>query len=190
MLHSIRVCTVCYDRCIIQRLKYIFIRKVYLWPLKTYNGQSHPYCSYLYLKIHIQSHPYCSYLHVEIHKFPKSRDKNHYKQENHTCTICLPYKMRGKNRPRPLVAMFFQSIKIIWTTLVEGNPGTICTKSFWNLTCRFWQEVFWSFSFWLPWQSEFCMEWHFWTTLKGDLPRIIPVKFVDNQPSGLGGDVV
>ena len=34
LLHFIRICTVCYDKCNIQRLKYTFIRKVYLWPLK------------------------------------------------------------------------------------------------------------------------------------------------------------
>ena len=34
------------------------------------------------------------------------------------------------------------------------------------------------------------MDWNFWTTLKEDQPRIIPVKFGQNPISGLGGEVI
>ena len=77
LLQFIRVYTVCYDKCNVQKLKFILIRKIYLWPLKTYNGQSHPYCRYLYEKIN----------HSRIN------GKTHYKQDSDICKICLPYKI-------------------------------------------------------------------------------------------------
>ena len=46
--------------------------------------------------------------------------------------------------------------------------------------CSFRQEDF-IFSFWLPWEINF------FTTLKGDYPRIIPLKFGEIQRSSLGG---
>ena len=45
--------------------------------VKTYNGQSHPYCSYLYGKINL----------------PRIKKKTLYKQDSHICKICLPYKI-------------------------------------------------------------------------------------------------
>ena len=36
---------------------------------------------------------------------------------------------------------------------------------------------FLKFSFWLPWQLEFCMEWKSLNNFQGDHPGTVPVKF-------------
>ena len=97
-----------------------------LWPLKTYNGQSHLYCSLT----PVWENP------SEYKRLPRIKGKKIlYKQDNHICKICLFYTQR-KNGTHPLHHVF-QPIKIIWKNLVEGHPRTNCTKSFWNLTCSF-----------------------------------------------------
>ena len=52
-------------------------------------------------------------------------------------------------------------------------------KLFSNWPGSFDKKIFKVFSFWLPWQPEFCMEW------KGHT-RTIPLKFGEVLPSGLG----
>ena len=49
--------------------------------------------------------------------------------------------------------------------------------------CSFEQEDFLNFSFHLPWQPEFFVEFNSLNNLKGSHPRIIPVKFSVNLPS-------
>ena len=59
---------------------------------------------------------------------------------------------------------------------------SICAKQFLNWRIR----SYISFSFLLPWQPEFCMEWK---SLKGDHPWIIPVMYGE-IPLNCLGDVV
>ena len=51
-------------------------------------------------------------------------------------------------------------------------------------------KIFTVFSLWLPWLPDFCMACESLTTLKGDHPGIIPVRFGKISPNGLGGDVI
>ena len=93
-------CCISSGSALFQRLKYTLIRKVYLWPLKTYNGQSHPYCSYLMGKS----------------IFSESREKTLYKQDSHIYKICLPYKI-------PIIFLIWSaSFKLYWIwTSVSGD---------------------------------------------------------------------
>ena len=85
--------------------------------------------------------------------------------------------------------MFFDE-----SDLVEDHQRSISAKLYWNRSSGFWQEDFFKFlvkkSNFSSWDLD--MQWTgtIWTTLKEDLPRIIPVKFGQNPISGLGGDVV
>ena len=45
------------------------------------------------------------------------------------------------------------------------------------------------FSFWLPWQPKFCMEWKSLYNFERGPPKNIPVKFGEIS-SGLGEDVI
>ena len=79
---------------------------------------------------------------------------SHYGEEDFlSFTICYIVKISPTHGGH-----VFCRIKFFSRNLQEVHPRNIHTKLQWNPLSHFGEEDFLSFSFWLPWQPEFCME--------------------------------
>ena len=85
----------------------------------------------------------------------------------------------------------FPPIKIIWTILVEGQSWTNnFVPNYFEIGPVIFDKKIFLFPFGCDGNQNSAWNWILWTTLKWDHLIINTVKFDDNSPSGLGGDVV
>ena len=93
ILHFIMVYTICWGQNNLQGQKSYIIRNSHLWPLKIYNGQSHPHCIYLNVKIHQNTKRIFKFLQWICHLFHRVKRKMHIfwvaKRENEYFIRCF-----------------------------------------------------------------------------------------------------